>query len=208
METKKILVVDDEQVILDSVKKIILKKRAEKEYVVDTAISATEALEQIQHRNYDLVITDIMMPELDGIDFLKYLKDNYPEIDVIMITGYPSIESTVKAIKLGAFDYIQKPFTIEELMGRIIKVEEYRKGKTISDSGEIIDVDMPFNRTQVEQATTKKFVDTTSRSDLQRMVSKTKFCDMGGRECRLYYNTGIMCKDECPITKKQLEKNN
>jgi len=202
MDTKNILVVDDEEVICNSLRKILTRK----DYLVETALNADDALEKIQHKNFDLVITDIMMPGLDGIDFLKYIKDNYPEIDVMMITGFPSIESTVRSIKLGAFDYIQKPFTPQEILGRMIKVTEFRERKTITDKGEIVDVDMPFPVKELEQATSKEFIKTTNRSDLQRMSKKTLYCDLGGRECRLYANTGIMCKDECPITKKQLEK--
>lgn len=209
METKKILIVDDEQVVLDSVKKIIQRKLEEKQFVVDMAISSDDALEKIQTRNYDLIITDIMMPGLDGIDLLKYVKDNYREIDVIIITGYPSIESAVKATKLGAFDYITKPFTPEELCGRIIKVEEYRKSRIINDKGEIIDVDMPFSTFEVERATSKEYVKDANRSDFIKMPKKTQYCDQGGRECRLYYNTGIVCKGECPfITKEKKLKEN
>jgi DNA-binding NtrC family response regulator len=199
MKTEKILVVDDEQVICDSVKKILTRKG----YSVDTALSANEALEKIQMRNFDLVITDIMMPELDGIDFLKFLKENYGEIDVIMITGYPSIESTVKAIKLGAFDYLQKPFTPDELSGRVLKLKEFRE--SLDAKPETLDADMPFDRQAVENATSKEYMKGMNRSDFQKVARKTLFCDMGGRECRMYYNTGIMCEGECPIVRKEKE---
>ena len=109
--TRKILVVDDEITVCKSIRNAILSD----EYTVDTALSGEEALKKDQEEGYDLVITDLMMPGISGLDLLKTLRQTRPEVNVIMVTGYPTIKTAVQAIKIGAFDYIPKPFTPDQL---------------------------------------------------------------------------------------------
>lgn len=113
----RILAVDDEPVILDSFRKILVLAG----YAVDTVESGKEALGLIQKSNYDFVFTDLKMPELDGIEVTKAVKHLRPDIDVIMITGYATIESAVETMKFGALDYVQKPFTEDELVNFVNK---------------------------------------------------------------------------------------
>jgi len=108
----KILCVDDEEVILDSFRKILVLDG----YSVDTVQSGQEALLLIQSHHYDFVFTDLKMPEMDGVDVAKAVKHLRPDIDVIIITGYATIESAVEVMKFGAMDYVQKPFTEDELL--------------------------------------------------------------------------------------------
>jgi len=107
----KILAVDDEAVILDSFRRILVIAG----YSVDTVESGKEAIGLIRKNDYDFVFTDLKMPEMDGVDVVKAVKHLRPDIDVIMITGYATIESAVEVMKFGAMDYVQKPFTAEEL---------------------------------------------------------------------------------------------
>lgn len=112
METiGRALVVDDEMVVCQGVKKILKKKNLE----VDIALSANEALAKMSEGNYGVVLADLMMPEVTGMQLLEKIKTKEPHTSVIMITGYPTIRTAVQAIKLGASDYIPKPFTPEEL---------------------------------------------------------------------------------------------
>jgi len=121
MKTKgKVLVVDDEMVVCQGVEKTLKRKNLE----VDTALSASEALDKISKRDYGVVITDLMMPEITGMQLLETIKTKEPHISVIMITGYATIRTAVQAIKLGAFDYIPKPFTPEELSSVTIRALE------------------------------------------------------------------------------------
>jgi FixJ family two-component response regulator/glycine cleavage system H lipoate-binding protein len=121
MEIKgRVLVVDDEMVVCQSVKKILKKKNLE----VDTALSAKEALAEMSKGDYSVVITDMMMPEVTGMQLLETIKTEKPQISVIMITGYATIRTAVQAIKLGAFDYIPKPFTPEELSSVTLRALE------------------------------------------------------------------------------------
>jgi CheY-like chemotaxis protein len=108
----RILAVDDEAIVLDSFRKILV----EAGYAIDTVESGREALGLVQRNKYDFVFTDLKMPEMDGLDVVKGVKHFSPESDVIVITGYATIESAVSAMKYGAMDYVQKPFTEDELV--------------------------------------------------------------------------------------------
>lgn len=108
----KVLVIDDEQIVLDSVSKIL----SDAGYEVDVSISGREGLDQAIHKDYDIVLTDILMPDIGGMRVLKDLKRSKPSLPVIIITGYATVRSATQAIKLGAADYIEKPFNPEELL--------------------------------------------------------------------------------------------
>jgi len=111
----RILCVDDENVILDSFRKILVLAG----YSIDTVTSGKEALGLIQLHNYDFVFTDLKMPEMSGEDVCKSVKHMRPDIDVIIITGYATVESAVECMKYGAMDYLQKPFTEDELLEHV-----------------------------------------------------------------------------------------
>ncbi|UCD58557.1 MAG: response regulator [Candidatus Hydrogenedentota bacterium] len=117
MGKSKILVIDDEKRMCDSIK-VLLSNIG---YEVDTAENGRTGIERLKSRHYDLVITDLMMPELDGFAVMKYIKENCQSTLVIVITGYASVESAVRAIRSGAYDYILKPFDFE-----IIKISVER----------------------------------------------------------------------------------
>ena len=107
----RILAVDDEPVILDSFRKILVLEG----YAIDTVETAQEALGLVRKNDYDFVFTDLKMPGMDGLDLTKAVKHLRPDIDVVMITGYGTIESAVETMKHGAMDYVEKPFTADEL---------------------------------------------------------------------------------------------
>lgn len=113
----KILAVDDEEIVLDSFRKILVLAG----YSIDTVETGPEALGLIQKYNYDFVFTDLKMPDMDGIEVTKAVKHLRPDIDVIVITGYATIESAVETMKYGAMDYVQKPFTEDELVDFVNK---------------------------------------------------------------------------------------
>lgn len=113
----RILAVDDEEVILDSFRKILVLDG----FSVDTVETGQEALGLIQKHHYDFCFTDLKMPEMDGVDVCKGVKHLRPDIDVIIITGYASVETAVDTMKYGAMDYIQKPFTEDELVDMVNK---------------------------------------------------------------------------------------
>jgi CheY-like chemotaxis protein len=108
----RILAVDDEPVILDSFRKILVLAG----FSVDTVESGPEALTLLRMRDYDFLFTDLKMPEMNGIEVVKAAKHLRPDMDVAVITGYGTIESAVETMQFGAVDYVQKPFTEEELV--------------------------------------------------------------------------------------------
>jgi DNA-binding NtrC family response regulator len=107
----KILIIDDERIIIDSCFRILKND----DYQLDAVQDGFEGLQKIDESHYDIVILDIMMPKMDGLEVLRRIKEGYPDIDVIMITGLSQIETAVKSMKLGAFDYLPKPFDPDEL---------------------------------------------------------------------------------------------
>ncbi|MEW5794778.1 MAG: response regulator [Candidatus Zixiibacteriota bacterium] len=107
-----ILTIDDEQIVLDSVQKHLKREN----YELLFALSARDALAKLDKQSVDIVLTDLMMPEIDGLEFLELIKKRSPQTPVIMITGYATISSALQATNLGAFDYIAKPFTKAELL--------------------------------------------------------------------------------------------
>ena len=110
-----VLVIDDEQIVLDSVSRIL----TDEGYQVDTAIRSREGLALALSRDYDLVLTDIRMPEIGGMRILRDIRRGKPTTPVIIITGYATVQSAVQAMQLGATNYIEKPFTPEVLINAV-----------------------------------------------------------------------------------------
>lgn len=122
---KNILVIDDEEMIRE-----LLQDTFEKEkYNVDTAEDGDHAFNMINSNNYNLVITDIRLPDISGMEILEKIKTKFPDLGVVMITAYGSIKSAVKAMKDGAFDYITKPFEIDEITIIVKKYFEFENLK-------------------------------------------------------------------------------
>ncbi len=113
----RILAVDDEDIILGSLRKIL----ALAGYSIDTVQSGPEALTLLKKHEYDFVFTDLKMPQMDGVEVTKAVKHLRPDVDVIVITGFATIETAVETMKYGALDYVQKPFTEDELVDLVNK---------------------------------------------------------------------------------------
>lgn len=123
MKTANILIVDDEKVIQDSCEQILKKEG----YKVKVASDGKEAMHMFKEELFHVVILDIKLPGMDGIEVLSKIKEESPETPVIIMTGFASIESAVDALKSGAFDYLSKPFTPEELRISVRKALENRQ---------------------------------------------------------------------------------
>jgi DNA-binding NtrC family response regulator len=125
----RILVVDDSQDTRE-----VLKRNLESEgYLVFTAPGGVEAIKIIESSPFDLVITDLKMPEVDGLSLVRHIQENYKSIGVMMITGYPSIEGAVEAVKLGAEEYLSKPFTDDELFSAVSRVMDKLRLRRATD---------------------------------------------------------------------------
>jgi len=118
-----VLVVDDEQIVCNSCRKIL----SQQGHNVQTVLNGREALKKVEENKYDVVIADWKMPEIDGMEVLRIVKKNHPDIIPIMITGFPSVESAVKAMRLGVSNYLSKPVDPDELTQALKKALEERK---------------------------------------------------------------------------------
>lgn len=128
METTRILVVDDD----DDIRKLMASLLRDWGYEHDLADGVESALECVHEKEYTIVITDKNMPFRDshqtgGLYLVEYIKKNYPSTEVLMMTGFASVESAVHAMKAGAFDYLTKPFSKKELSEKISRILDYRK---------------------------------------------------------------------------------
>ena len=117
MNTKRILVVDDEEIVRTSCSRTL----APAGFDVRLARNGVEGMNMLKEEAFDLVLTDLKMPDMDGIEVLRKIKESWPAVEVIIITGYQTVDTAVKAIKLGAFDYIEKPFTPDALITAVSK---------------------------------------------------------------------------------------
>jgi DNA-binding NtrC family response regulator len=125
VQTASILVVDDEENAREGLSKILSKEG----YRVETAANGKEAIDSLKRQRYDLVITDMRMPLMDGFEVLREIKKMDENIGVIMITAYGEVESYLEAMNMGAFEYINKPVRVNELKRVITKVLEARQKK-------------------------------------------------------------------------------
>ena len=114
--------VDDDPGILDLVRELLSSA-----YEVDTATNGRQALEHLQGCPYDLVLTDMVMPDMGGMELVKHLRIHYPEVPVLVFTGYANFQDAVQAVKLGAFDYLTKPIQTEILHHAIRRALEFRR---------------------------------------------------------------------------------
>ncbi len=123
MAIKKVLLVDDEEIILESISQELIDEGFE----VATAISGEEAISKISNSNFDLVLTDLIMPGVGGLQVLEGARKNDPNICVIIYTGYGDMTSAIEALRLGADDYLIKPCNIDEIHFRINQCLEKRE---------------------------------------------------------------------------------
>jgi CheY-like chemotaxis protein len=117
-DSPRILVVDDEE----SIRKLLQKCLAGEGYKIDTAPDGQAGLEKTLQKEYSLVITDVMMPRLGGLDFLKNVRVSRPTLPVVIITGFATTDITIQALKLGAVDFITKPFKLSEIFFTVKRI--------------------------------------------------------------------------------------
>jgi NADPH-dependent 2,4-dienoyl-CoA reductase/sulfur reductase-like enzyme/CheY-like chemotaxis protein len=126
-EERRVLVAEDERDLLQGLRKSLSKEG----YHVDVAEDGLQAVQRIEGENYDILIADLKMPRMDGMELLRRTRQLSPRTVVIIITGYGTLESSVRAMKLGAFDYIPKPFTNDQLVTVVRKAAEAGRGVSV-----------------------------------------------------------------------------
>ena len=140
MENNRILVVDDEEVI----RQLFVRTFKEGPYHVEAVGDPEAALKKIKGDSFDLLITDLKMPKVSGMDVLREIKNVNPYMEVIIITGYPTIELAVEAVKIGAFDFICKPFDLEQMkatVGRCLEKQKFSINRVnLGELGTLFDI--------------------------------------------------------------------
>ena len=117
--TEKVLLVDDEKDYLET----LGERMRARDMDVTTAMSAKDALTKVGDEAYDAVILDLMMPEMDGLEALKALKEKRPELQIILLTGHATVEKGIEAMKMGAMDFVEKPADLAVLTEKIKKAQ-------------------------------------------------------------------------------------
>ncbi|MFW6052276.1 MAG: response regulator [Desulfosalsimonas sp.] len=213
-EKQKVLVVDDEKHICENVKKILAKN----DFEVDEANSAQEALEKMAGDSFSLLISDMVMPNMNGLELLKEVKEKWPSTKALIMTAYASTDTAVKAIQLGALDYITKPFTPEELREIVNlavsdELAEAPVPEQVKERINVIDIDIPFDADEVAKYTGEDYLKNLSRSDMPVVeVNKPEhYCEVGQMVCEIFKKMGKTCKagvkkQECPQKKSKAGK--
>ena len=130
-----VMLVDDELDFLDTMHKVLSRRQLE----VSTASSGQEALDLLQESLVDVVVLDIKMPGMDGLDVLKRIKENYPSVQVILLSGHPSVEDATHGIRLGANEYLRKPPKMDELAETIHRLYRERQEAILAQQQKLID---------------------------------------------------------------------
>ena len=115
MKNLQLLLVDDEERFLSTTKSLLEKRGV----ITHTAASGREALRILEENRVDVVVLDVKMPDMDGIETLRLIKQRYPLVEVVMLTGHASVDSAVDGMRLGAFDYLMKPCDITDMLKKI-----------------------------------------------------------------------------------------
>jgi two-component system, OmpR family, response regulator len=124
METMRVFIVDDE----DDFRETIVKRLNARKIQAEGAASGIKALEVLKEKDFDVIVLDVKMPDMDGIETLRHIKKMKPEIEVIMLTGHASVEFGLKGMQLGAFDYVMKPAPLNELLDTIGQAFNKKRG--------------------------------------------------------------------------------
>jgi DNA-binding response OmpR family regulator len=206
-KTMRVLVVDDERTVCNGVQKILTRKG----HIVEQALSVAEAVGLLERRPaFDMILADLMMPQAGGLDMVRIAKDRWPNVPVLIMTGYASIGSAIDATRAGAVGYLPKPFTPDELESAIERVSIVMKPRPAATplpkpaprATDIIDVDMPFSAAEVAAATSPAYVQHLTRSDM----TIADFCDLGDRSCRRFKSKGACNQPECPLVVSERRK--
>lgn len=215
-KTLRVLVVDDERTVCSGVEKILVRKG----HTVEQALSVDEAVESMtRNPAFDMILADLMMPKAGGLDLIRIVKRRWPNVPVLIMTGYASIGSAIETTKAGAVGYLPKPFTPDELESALERVTIVVKPapaakaapkpapqaapRPVPKAADIIDVDMPFDAAEVAAATSPAYVKQLTRSDVTLALD---FCPLGDRTCKRFKTKGQCDQPECPLAVAERRK--
>ncbi len=183
-----ILLVDDDKNILFLISEALKKFK----YDLTLANGGEKALEFLQENEFDLVISDLQMPKVSGIDILSVVKEKYTDTEVLLVTGYGSIKTAVKAMKLGAFEYLSKPVNVEELRHKVtqalnrkeLKIQLAEQQKALDEYNEMIQRDLKLAE-QIHQSLVPQIY---KNEKIEIGVKYLPMIGLGGDFADIYYD--------------------
>jgi DNA-binding NtrC family response regulator len=134
-EPIRLMIVDDEIDFLDSLKKVLQRRNME----VITASGGEQALGMLRSELVDIMILDVKMPGMDGMEVLQYVKKDFPSVEIILLSGHPSVEAALEGVRLGASEYLKKPPDIDDLTETIRKLYQEKKRVYFEQQQKLID---------------------------------------------------------------------
>ena len=172
----QILIVDDNA----EIREIVQEYLADSDCQIEGASNGKEALEKYNENPYDIIITDLKMPGISGIELIKLLKQKTDAIEFIIITGYASVDTAIEAVRIGAFDYIVKPFRMEELKVTIKNAKEKiilkRANEELLDKLKRFHSEIEkYKKYDAEKNTSAESVDEEQKNHTERLVDSIKY---------------------------------
>ena len=208
----QILVMEDELSVAKGLEMIL----TEEGYAVDLAMTGHSALDKFNQKSFDLLVADLRLPDMDGMDVIKEVKDRQPETEAIIITGYPSVSTAVNSVKIGVFEYIRKPFTDDEFKGAVRgalkKKKEASMEKLIADTekGRLIqkqEVIRVLERTSKDADFWRDLMETGSDAlDGYNLSSRAKAAIVSGDLKWIKQNVGELNEEQLTFIYKRLER--
>ncbi|UCF84474.1 MAG: response regulator [Desulfobacteraceae bacterium] len=208
----QILVMEDETSMAKGLEMVL----TEEGYGVDLAMTGQSALDKFSQKSFDLLVADLRLPDMDGMDVIKKVKDRQPETEAIIITGYPSVSTAVNSVKIGVFEYIRKPFTDDEfkgaVQGALKKKKEASMEKLIADTekGRLIqkqEVIRVLERTSKDVDFWRDLMETGSDAlDGYNLSRRAKAAIVSGDLKWIKQNVGELNEEQLTFIYKRLER--
>ena len=208
----QILVMEDELTMAKGLEMVL----TEEGYDVDLAMTGHSALDKFIQKPFDLLVADLRLPDMDGMDVIKEVKDRAPETEAIIITGYPSVSTAVNSVKMGVFDYIRKPFTEDELKGAVQAALKKKKEASMeelivdTEKGRLIqkqEVILVLDRTSQDADFWRDLMETGSDAlDGYNLSRRAKAAIVSGDLEWIKQNVGELTQKQLMFIYKRLER--
>ena len=207
-----VLLMEDEMNVAKGLEMVM----REEGYEVDLADTGQDALDKLRAREFDLLVADLRLPDMDGMDIIQQVRDRRPKTNVVIITGYPSVSSAVQAVKMGVSDYLRKPFTEDEFRAAVKDALKEKKGESLEElivetqkerliqREEVIRV---LDRASQNENFWRELMENGSEALKEyRLSSKAKAAIMSGDLNWIRKNIGELTKEQLLFIYKRLER--
>lgn len=192
-DSVKILVIDDEDIVLQGVKRIL---RSSEEYRIDTAGSGAQGIELAQAHCYNVIFTDLVMPGMDGMEVLRRLVQEGNQAKIVMFTGYATMQTAFKALRMGACDFLAKPFTAQELRGILHKIAH---GPKSADRGNTA-IWTETEGNSITIGLERQFLDQIGKIGSIDLIQETVAIKAGEEFCKIVDEHGTMHLLRSPVS--------